>query len=190
MGSDDGADGALQRAVAALDAASVPYMLTGSFASSFHGTPRTTQDIDIVIAPNLGSLKALLAQFPEDKYYVSVDAALQAYGSEGLFNVVDFASGWKVDFIIRKARAFSVEEFNRRHQVGFLGTTLYIATAEDVVISKMEWAKMSESERQIGDVASILRTRRDELDTAYIERWAATMGLSAQWERARRAAAV
>lgn len=190
MGSADGADSALQRAVAALNAALIPYMLTGSFASSFHGAPRTTQDIDIVIAPNLGSLKALLAQFPEDKYYVSADAALQAYGSEGLFNVVDFASGWKVDFIIRKARAFSVEEFDRRQQVDLLGTPLYIATAEDVVISKMEWAKMSESERQLGDVAGILRTRADELDTAYIERWVVAMGLHEQWEKARRAAAV
>lgn len=61
MGSGDDADRALQPAVAALNEASVPYMLTGSFASSFHGAPRTTQDIDIVIAPTLGSLKALLA---------------------------------------------------------------------------------------------------------------------------------
>jgi hypothetical protein len=39
-------------------------MLTGSFASAFHGAPRTTQDIDIVIASKLGTLKALLKHFP------------------------------------------------------------------------------------------------------------------------------
>ena len=84
-------------------------MLTGSFASSLHGTPRVTHDVDIVIAPVLGTLNALLRQFPIDEYYADRDAALQAYGNEGMFNIVDFATGWKVDFIIRKNRPFSIE---------------------------------------------------------------------------------
>jgi predicted signal transduction protein with EAL and GGDEF domain len=88
MGSEGGADSALLRALAALSAASVPYMLTGSFASSFHGAPRTTQDIDIVIAPNLASLKALLAQFPEDaksdsQLFEVADKALYAAKQSG-----------------------------------------------------------------------------------------------------------
>lgn len=94
MALDEGAEGALRRVRLALDAAGVPYMLTGSFASAFHGTPRTTQDVDVVIAPTLGSLNKLLSQFPEEQYYVSREAALQAYGSESLFNVIDLTSGW------------------------------------------------------------------------------------------------
>ena len=109
MASDDGAEGAIRRALEALQKAGVPYMLTGSFASSFHGAPRTTQDIDIVIAPTLGSLQRLVSEFPEDQYYVSREAALQAYGSESLFNVIDLESGWKIDFIVRKSRPSSVE---------------------------------------------------------------------------------
>ena len=73
-------------------------VLTGSFASAFHGAPRTTQDVDIVIAPTLGSLQKLVTQFPEKEYYVSREAALQAYGFESLFNVIDLNSGWKIDF--------------------------------------------------------------------------------------------
>ena len=106
MASGEGAEGALRRVRLALEAAGVPYMLTGSFASAFHGAPRTTQDVDVVIAPNLGSLNRLLAQFPDEHYYVSRDAALQAYGAESLFNVIDLTSGWKIDFIIRKSRPF------------------------------------------------------------------------------------
>jgi hypothetical protein len=116
MASDDGAEGAIRRALEALQRAGVPYMLTGSFASSFHGAPRTTQDIDIVIAPTLGSLQRLVSEFPEDQYYVSREAALQAYGSESLFNVIDLESGWKIDFIVRKSRPFSIEEFTRRRE--------------------------------------------------------------------------
>lgn len=58
MASDEGAEAAIRRVLKALESAGVPYMLTGSFASSFHGAPRTTQDVDIVIAPTLGSLQS------------------------------------------------------------------------------------------------------------------------------------
>lgn len=184
MASDDGAEGAIRRALEALQKAGVPYMLTGSFASSFHGAPRTTQDIDIVIAPTLGSLQRLVSEFPEDQYYVSREAALQAYGSESLFNVIDLESGWKIDFIVRRSRPFSVEEFARRREAEVLGTNVTIASAEDVILSKLEWAKMAGSERQITDVAGILRTQGADIDVEYVERWVAVLGVQSEWERA------
>jgi hypothetical protein len=64
MGSDQGGEGAIRRVLVALERAGVPYMLTGSFASSFHGAPRTTQDVDLVIAPTLGSLQRLIGEAP------------------------------------------------------------------------------------------------------------------------------
>jgi hypothetical protein len=160
-------------------------MLTGSFASSFHGAPRVTHDVDIVIAPVLGSLEALLRQFPTDKYYVSREAALQAYGAEGMFNIVDFATGWKVDLIIRKARPFSLKEFERRRPETLDGTEVFVASPEDVVVAKLEWAKLGESERQLKDVAGILDSRAGELDLAYVEKWVGELGLSEQWKRAK-----
>ncbi|HEY6729233.1 MAG TPA: hypothetical protein VI197_34720 [Polyangiaceae bacterium] len=177
MASDDSVEAVVGRALHALHAAEVPYMLVGSFASAFHGTPRTTQDIDVVIAPTLGSLQQLLEQFPETDYYVSRDAALQAYGAETLFNVVDFTTGWKIDFIIRKSRAYSIQEFERRQEAELLGAKLYVAAAEDVILSKLEWAKLSESERQIRDVAGILRTKGDALDQAYLHRWVVALNV-------------
>jgi hypothetical protein len=69
-------------------------MLSGSFASTLFGFPRATQDIDIVIDPTLGSLERLLLQFPVDAYYVNRDAAREAYGLEGMFNLIDLATGW------------------------------------------------------------------------------------------------
>jgi hypothetical protein len=185
MASDASAEGAVGRVLRALAASGVPYMLTGSFASAFHGAPRTTQDIDIVIAPTLGSLGELLQQFPEDAYYLSREAALQAYGSEGLFNVIDLVSGWKIDFIVRKSRPFSLEEFQRRRAVELLGTTLFVASAEDVVIAKLEWANSSESDRQLQDVAGILRSQGDSIDLQYIDRWVLLLGLAGPWTAAK-----
>ena len=128
----------IHRFASLLETAGVPYMLTGSFASGFHGAPRATQDIDIVITPNLGSLNQLLRLLPDDQYYVSPEAARDAYGRESPFNVVDFASGWKVDLICRKARAFSVAEFERRTRLELAGVGIFIASAEDVVLAKLE----------------------------------------------------
>jgi hypothetical protein len=81
-----------------------------------------------------------------------------------MFNVVDFATGWKIDLIIRKSRDFSLEEFGRRRQITLEGLELCTASAEDVILSKLEWAKRSQSHRQVEDVAAILRSRGDVLD--------------------------
>ena len=91
MASGESADEVIRRIISILDAASIPYMLTGSFASSIHGMPRATQDIDLVIAPNPTSLEALLKNLLEDRYYVSRDAALDAYRQTSLFNVSIFS---------------------------------------------------------------------------------------------------
>ena len=169
---------------AALVAAGVPYMLTGSFASSLHGVPRATQDIDIVIAPTRTQLLALIAQFPEDDYYVSRDAALDALARHEQFNVIDLATGWKIDFIIRRPRAFSREEFQRRRTVDLAGVEMDVASAEDILIAKLEWAKLGASARQIEDAAGIVRLQGERLDTAYVRRWVEVLGLQEQWQAA------
>jgi hypothetical protein len=185
MAFDETPERVIARIAALLDTAGIPYMLTGSFASGFHGAPRASQDVDIVIGPNLGSLKRLLNLLPEDRYYVSRDAALQAFSAESQFNLVDFATGWKVDLIIRKARAFSQVEFERRFLARLGEEELFVATAEDVLIAKLEWAKLSESERQLEDAAGILRLQGDALDIAYLDKWVQTLELSEQLAAAR-----
>lgn len=185
MASNESPEQVIARMAALLQAAGVPYMLTGSFASGFHGAPRASQDVDLVIAPVLGTLQRFLSLLPEDEYYVSRDAALQAYATESLFNVVDFASAWKIDFIIRKSRPFSQEEFDRRTIAKLGDAVIAVATAEDVLIAKLEWAKLTESERQLEDAAGILRVQGDALDDGYVARWVQALGLVSQLDAAR-----
>src|SRR4029079_2987350 len=90
----------------------------------------------------------------------------------------------KVDFIIRKARPFSVEEFRRREPADLLGTPGYVAPAEDVVLAKLEWAAASDSERQLRDAAAIVAVDED-LDTAYVDRWAPVLGVTDAWHTIR-----
>jgi len=179
-----------QRITSALDQAGIAYMLAGSFASAYYGTPRTTQDIDLVIATTPEQLRMFVKLLPSDEYYVDLEAALEAHKRQSLFNVIDLATGWKIDLIIRKSRAFSQEEFGRRKLVNLPDVALFVASAEDVVVSKLEWAKLAQSQRHIEDVAGILRMRWDSLDRAYLEKWILELGLIAEWNTARRAAGI
>jgi hypothetical protein len=175
------------RVTGALDQAGIAYMLTGSFASSYYGVPRTTQDIDFVIAPTTDQLRSLAALLPEREYYFDLNAALEAQRREGLFNIIDLATGWKIDLIIRKSRPFSREEFDRRLIVEFEGMRISVATAEDVLIAKLEWAKRSGSQRQVEDAAGVLRNRSGNLDLKYIEKWVRELKLEEQWGAMRQA---
>lgn len=185
MASGDSAEHTIRMVVRALEVARVPYMLTGSFASAVHGAPRTTQDIDMVIAPSGESLMDLMDQFSSRDFYASHEMAAEALHSEGLFNVIDLRTGWKIDFIMRKSRPFSLEEFARRRPIDLLGSTLDVATAEDVVLAKLEWAKLGESERQIDDVAAIVRTQGTALELEYVESWVSKLDLAHEWSKAR-----
>lgn len=166
-----------------LDRFEIPYMLAGSFASTYHGAPRTTHDIDVVIAPSREKLDRLVTGLDPNLFYVSESAADEAWRRRGMFNVVLFESGWKVDLILCKDRAFSRAEFARRQRVDVGGLEVWMATAEDTVVAKLEWARAGESERQIRDVIGILETSGERLDREYLERWVEDLGLVDLWRR-------
>jgi hypothetical protein len=175
----------LKRLVAATSHAGVPFMIAGSFASTVHGLPRTTQDLDVVIDPSDGiALDALVDALLADEFYVDADTARDALRSRSMFNAID-RSAWKIDFILRKGRPFSIEEFSRRTALQILGVPVFVASPEDTIIAKLEWSMQSGgSERQRGDVAGILATMGTELDRGYIERWILALDVETEWRAA------
>lgn len=167
-----------------LDAAGIPYMVVGSVAGSFHGEPRTTVDIDIVIDPTAGALRAFVDSLPRSEFYVDENAAAEAFTRRTSFNVIEQDSGGKVDLLVRRDRPFSRTEFERRLHASVFGRETPIATAEDTIIAKLEWAVAGESERQFRDVARILSVSGDSLDRAYLARWLSELGLEDAFDRA------
>lgn len=107
-----------------LDRAEIPYMLAGSFASTYHGSPRTTQDIDVVIAPTCPVLDRFVRGLDEEWYSVREVGVDEDWRRRGMFNVLLLDSGWKVDLILRKDRPFSRSEFERRIRVDLAGGRL------------------------------------------------------------------
>ena len=171
-------------AVRALNEAAVPYMVTGSLASAFHGEPRATRDLDIVIAPDPAALDHLVVGLLEAGFYLDPDAARDALERHSSFNAIG-ADALKIDFIIRRERPSSREEFERRQPADLLGTPGYVVTAEDMIIAKLEWAAATDSERQLRDVSGILAVTGDAVDRGYVEGWVAALHLEDVWERAK-----
>jgi hypothetical protein len=173
---------------AALELVGVPYFVTGSFASSAHGIPRSTNDIDVVIAPTSDQLNVLLEQFPASDFAKDAEDAFDALRHRSQFQVIDYATMWKVDFIIRQETPFDAARFKRREIVAIAGVRLQTASAEDILITKLWWAKLGESERQINDAVGILKVQGSNLDVEYVERWVTALELHHQWQAALKAA--
>ncbi|HEX3533582.1 MAG TPA: hypothetical protein VHT23_05135 [Gemmatimonadaceae bacterium] len=170
---------------AALDATEIPYFVTGSFASSAHGVPRSTNDIDIIIAPTPTQLNALMDRFSDPEYYSDREDALEALERRSQFNVIDNETLWKIDFIVSKDSPFDRARFQRRRTTEIAGVNVSAATPEDVVIAKLLWSKLGESERQINDAAGVVRMQSEKLDIPYIESWVDALELGEQWGKAR-----
>jgi predicted amino acid dehydrogenase len=83
---------------------------------------------------------------------------------------------------------FDASRFARREVVEIAGVELYAATAEDILITKLWWAKLSESERQIADAAGVLSVQGENLQKSYVERWVSILDLDDQWQAARKKA--
>ena len=168
--------------VRVLEQLGIPHMVTGSMASSFHGRPRLTHDADVVIDPSPGQLDGLLRSLLAAGHYVDPARARDALRRRLQFNVVDARSAFKIDLIVRKERPFSREELARRRTVELTpGARVSLASAEDTILSKLEWAKKAgRSEKQLEDAAGVLAVT-PEIDRAYVERWAAELGVLDLW---------
>lgn len=171
--------------VDALERLGVAYMVVGSFASNFHGVPRMTQDADLVVdLEEAGALR--LARELDKNFYVSEQAVREAVRLRRLFNAIHLESGFKVDIVIKKDRPFSDSEMARR-MTGLLGRRrARFASAEDTILTKLEWSRAAGSDRQYADAQGIMNVQGASLDWAYLERWADDLGVRALLDGARR----
>lgn len=173
---------ALLEAVQALERHRIAYMVAGSFASSFHGRPRSTHDADVVIDPSREQLDALVVDLSNAGFYLDSGRAQDALARRLQFNAIETRSNFKIDLIIRKDRPFSREELGRRRVVTLVpGLSVAIATPEDTILAKLEWSKAGGgSEKQLADAADVLSLNPD-VDRDYVQRWAAELGVLDLW---------
>lgn len=152
------------------------YYLTGSMASNFWGTPRTTHDIDFVIRLTKGEVRGLVDEF-SNEFYADEASVLSAFAPPYQFNFLDQRSALKVDFWLPKREPFDLEMLARRTLGDIEGVPVWIATPEDVILHKLVWHRISPSQRQLLDAAGVFAVQGESLDRAYMEKWARKLGV-------------
>ncbi len=163
-----------------LNSANVDYMLTGSMASNFWGTPRTTHDLDFVLLLEPSQTPQLIAAF-KPGFFLQDESVRSAFQPPYQFNVLDEQSALKADFWLLHENPFEQSAFQRRLSVDLFGTPAWIATAEDVILHKPYWNTITPSDRQLQDAAGVFAVQADSLDQQYLAHWANSLGVGQQW---------
>jgi hypothetical protein len=161
-----------------LESVSIGYMLTGSMAMNYYAQPRMTRDIDIVVALRPTDARCVVQLFSLD-YYVSREAVENSIARQSLFNLIHNESVIKVDCIVRKQSEYRLAEFDRRQRIKILDFETWIVSKEDLILSKLFWAKDSHSELQLRDVKNLISSG---CDRTYIERWTQALGVANLWQ--------
>ncbi len=161
-----------------LERVGIEYMLTGSMAMNYYAQPRMTRDIDIVVALDKTDAVRVVDLFSPD-YYVSAEAVESSIAQESIFNLIHQESIIKVDCIIRKQSVYRQSEFQRHIRIRIEDFETWIVSKEDLILSKLFWARDSRSELQMRDVKNLILTG---CDRGYIEQWTHELGVHILWE--------
>jgi len=160
---------------ARLESVGIPYMLTGSMAMAFYSMPRMTRDIDLIIEVDRVDADKIINLFSKD-CYIDRDAVREAIDRHAMFNIIHNEWVIKADFIVRKNEEYRKEEFSRRQKVSVGDMTIFVVSAEDLILSKLIWGKSSQSDLQFKDVSKIITTL-PKLDWQYLKKWAVILGI-------------
>jgi hypothetical protein len=172
----------LKKVIAFLTSAGVDYMVTGSVVSSLQGEPRASHDVDVVVLLPPQTVDGLIQAFPPPDFYLSKDAVEDAVKQNSQFNLLSMTDGNKVDFWLLTDSAFDLSRFARRYAINFEGVRLQVSAAEDTILAKLHWAKLSGgSDKQFQDALGVFELQRNKLDTDYLNQWASNLGVNDLW---------
>lgn len=170
----------IKNLAAKLQAAGIDYCITGGYAVSVWGSPRSTLDIDLITGLNAAQIPILIkAVAPGKGAYLDEDDIREAVTSGGEFNYIPAESGLKVDFwVIKKENTAGTLELKRKRKEIFEGQEIFFISPEDLILSKLRWARMSGSTRHAEDIRSVLAVSGKKIDFAYLKREAAAQDLT------------
>ena len=125
-----------QKVIGVLNSSNIPYMLSGSVAMGTYIVPRATRDFNFIVHLHTKDIKNFVEQF-KDGYYCDADAIRDAIKNRSMFNIIDHHSGYKASFVILKNEEYRQTEFNRKVEMEYFGKSIFLVTAEDLLLSKL-----------------------------------------------------
>ena len=160
----------------------IRYYVGGSVAGSIHGAARSTLDVDLAAELDEAAGLRLIALLQDD-YYINKEAMLDAVRHRSCFNLIHFATSFKVDVFISKGREFDrcVQDRAVKETIGDAGSLAApVATAEDIILLKLEWYRLGNetSQRQWNDLTLIAKLQGNRLDQEYLSQWANELGVA------------
>jgi hypothetical protein len=168
-------DAAVVAILEALDAASIPYMIVGSLASNFHGVPRATRDADFVVELPAGALDRLSKALPSS-LSLGAQGAFEAVTGTTRYLIVLDRHPFVAELFVLSDDRHDRERFARRQRVEAFGRTTFVATAEDMIVTKLRWTMDAGRAKDREDIRNMLAVRGPALDWEYLRRWTAEHG--------------
>lgn len=165
-----------------LNRTNIPYMVSGSMAANYYTVPRMTRDIDIVIELKETHIDKFVELFAGD-FYINKEMIKKEVRRQGMFNLIHTQFVVKIDFIVKESSPYQDTAFSRKREVLVNSNPMWFVSPEDLVISKLNWAKDSLSEIQLKDVRNLLETV-DNLDLKYIDKWISQLALEKIYKEA------
>ncbi len=174
----------LKRVIDVLNKNGIDYMITGSIASSLHGIPRSTHDIDIIVMLSKKDIAVFIQSFQTPEFYIDEQSIIDAMKYKSMFNLIHLKEGDKVDFWILTESDFDTTRFSRKYEEKISDIKVKVSTPEDTILSKLQWAKLSDgSERQLYDATRVYEIQYHKLNISYIEQWVKKLQLTKYWNQ-------
>lgn len=160
----------------ACEAASVTHMLTGAFATSVYGIPRSTKDVDVVLGVTGGdAFEKVTAKLD---LIVQFDPQIQfdtlTWG-RSLVGTARTPPPFKVELFELFDDPFVQQQFQRRRKLysAQIQRETWLPTPEDVVVQKLRWGRS----KDLDDARDVIAVQTPEaLDMTYIEDWCGLHG--------------
>ena len=160
------------------EAVGVPYMIVGSLASNFHGVPRSTRDADFVVDMGSGALERLATALPAG-LVLEQQGSFEVVTGTTRYLIALARSPFVCELFVRSDDPHDRERFSRRQRAQVFGHTAFIATAEDMIVTKLRWTRDAGRLKDREDIRNILAVRGAEIEWDYLNRWSTAHGTAA-----------
>lgn len=178
---DDVLLGTLQDVTEALEAEGITYAITGSVASSVHGEPVASLDVDLIVRMKPAQATGFAQRLPQH-FYRSSEALVDAARDSGLANLIDLRSSLKIDLSVVAGTSFFDGVFRRSTKIEFARGVdgYFVVSPEDIILMKLEWRRESKSGKQWENALGVARAIGNRLDWSYLNEWASKLKVTDQ----------
>jgi hypothetical protein len=178
-------DEVVSSVIAILNGQNVPYMIVGSLATNFYCVPRSTQDGDFVVQAPLGKLASAISQasgqlkFDRQIGFESVTATKKIV-------LHTLEHDFEIELFELSNDEHDQARFARRINVELLGASAWIATIEDMIVTKLRWSETAGREKDRLDLRNLIAVQYNSIDWPYVESWTEKHGTREVLDRLRR----